>query len=255
MRFAPLFLIFIILIPGCDKSKNDEPETDCLAFKFSDTYKYPLTPGTDEWKNYEGNIREALQIPNDVLETISTEGLLESLLKHPYFPDYFLYDSRQLGFDHLSYWSPGIEVLLKRPDFFSVILDRYQKMDLDCEAFYPPFFSDVFQYSFPSVEIFIAQDELIDNLDSTQIHLLFETVREVNLLKIDKVTLFWMGAMESTALMAKILLKVNYVPFVEFHNKHEQISRFVEYIENNGWIIHPRDTINAYAEEYYSLIN
>jgi hypothetical protein len=238
-------MILIFVLSGCEKTSEGELEDGCLVFEYSDTYQYPLNPDT----------REALQIPDDILETISTEGLLESLLNHPYFMDFAAYDSHQLGFNHLSYWSPGIGVLLRRPDFFSVILDRYQNMDMDCEAYYPPIYSDVLQYAFPSIEIFIVQDELIDKLDSTEIHLLFETVREVNLLKIDRVSLFYMGQMESTALMGKILLKVNYSPFVEFYNEHEQISRFVEYIENNGFIIHPRDTINAYAEDYYSLLH
>lgn len=255
MRVAHCYIILVFALSGCDKIPEDEPDNNCQAFEYSDTYQYPLTPGTDEWKSYEGNIREALQIPADVLEIISTEGLLESLLNHPYFIDYNLYDSRQLGFNHLSYWSPGIGVLLGRPDFFSVIFDRYQSMDMDCEEYYPPYYSDVFQLAFPAIEIFLVQDELIDKLDSLEIHLLFEMVREVNILKVDKVSLFYLGAMESTALMGKILLKVNYSPFVEFYNEHEQISRFVEYIENNGFLIHPRDTINAYAEDYYALLH
>ncbi len=255
MRVALCFIILVFALSGCKKTSEEEPDDGCLAFEYSDTYQYPIVPGTEEWKSYEGNIREALQIPDDVLETISTEGLLESLLNHPFFMDFIAYDSRQLGFNHLSYWSPGIGVLLRRPDFFSVILDRYQKMDMDCEAYYPPDYSDVFQFAFPSIEIFLAQDELINKLDSVEIHLLFETVREVNILKVDKVSYFYLEAMESTALMGKILLKANYSPFVEFYNDHEEISWFIEYIANSGWEIHPRDTINAYADDFYSLLH
>lgn len=254
MRAALCAIIILITLSGCEKIPEDVYDGPCEAFEYSDTYKYPIVPGTDEWIEHE-NRREACQIPEGVLATISTGGLLESMLNHPYFMDFTLYDSKQLGFEHLMYWSPGIAVLLNRPDFFSVIFDRYQKMDLDCEAFYPPWYSESLTYAFPSIEIFLAQDEVIDKLDSTQIHHLFETVRELNILKVDKRPLFFMGVLESTALMGKILLEVNYSPFVNFHNSNERVSRFVEYIENNWFISQYHDTINVYAEGYYTLLH
>lgn len=147
----------------------------------------------------------------------------------------------------------------KEPIVSGGIIGRSSQMNrhknLGITKNYPPIYSDALQYAFPAIEIFIVQDELIDKLDSNEIHLLYETVREINILKVDKVSHFFMGQMESTALMGKILLKVNYSPFVEFYNDHEQISRFVEYIENNGFKIHPIDTINANAEDYFSLLH
>ena len=116
----------------------------------------------------------------------------------------------------------------KEPIVSGGIIGRSSQMNrhknLGITKNYPPIYSDALQYAFPAIEIFIVQDELIDKLDSNEIHLLYETVREINILKVDKVSHFFMGQMESTALMGKILLKVNYSPFVEFYNDHEQIS-------------------------------
>lgn len=254
MRAALCYIIILITISGCEKVPEDVYDGPCEAFEYPDTYKYPIVPGTDEWIEHE-NRREACQLPEDVLAAISTEGLLESLLNHPYFTDFILYDSKQLGFEHLMYWSPGFGVLLDRPDFYSVIFDRYTRMDLDCEVFYPPMYTDVLTYAFPSIEIFLAQDQVIDKLDSTQVHHLFETVREYNILKVDKRPHFFMGKMESYALMGKLLMKVNYSPFVIFHNTNEEVSRFVEMIENNWFMSQYHDTINVYAEDYYTLLH
>ncbi len=256
MRLSLFFIILIITLPGCDKTVEDEPENDCQAFEFSDTYQYPLVPGTDEWKSYEGNRKEACIIPEDVLATISTEGLLESLLNKPFMvTDYYAYDNRQDGFNHLKELFPGIGEFLSRPDVFSVIYDRYQKMDLDCTAYYPPGYTDVVHLAFPCLEIYMFQDEFLEELDSIDIHLLFETVREINILKIDKRPLFQMEALESTALMGKILLRANYSPFVDYYNSNEFIPFFLEKLPSFGWEISPRDTINAYAEAYYSLLH
>jgi len=256
MRVLLCLIILVIAHSGCDKIPEDEPDDGCQAFEYSDTYQYPLIPGTDEWKSYEGNRKEACIIPEDVLATISTEGLLESLLNKPFiWTDYVAYDYRQDGFVHLMELFPGIGEFLSRPDVFSVIYDRYQKMDLDCEAYYPPLYSDVLLFGFPCIEIYMVQDEFLENLDSIEINLLFEIIRDINLLKIDKRPVFYLEALESTALMGKILLKANYAPFVDFYNANEDISWFIEKLPWFGWDVPPRDTINAYAEGYYSLLH
>lgn len=255
MRVPLYFIILVFTLTGCDKIPEDVPDDNCQAFEYSDTYQYPIVPGTEDWKSLGSTVDKytACLIPDQVLTTISTEGLLESLLNHPMIDFIFAFDNRQDGFDQSKTFIPGIGILYNKSDIFSVILDRYQKMDLDCKAYYPPY-TDVLELAFPLFEIFLVQDEFIENLDSTEINLLFETVREVNLLKIDKRPDFWY-VLESTVLMGKILLKVNYSPFVDFYNNNEDISRFIEKISSFGWDIHPRDTINTYAEAYYSLLH
>jgi hypothetical protein len=58
-----------------------------------DAYEFPIKPGTEEWKQLEpATIRiAALQIPDAVLASISTEGLLETCLHFPYLSDIVFY--------------------------------------------------------------------------------------------------------------------------------------------------------------------
>ena len=68
-----------------------------------DKYEFPIKPGTPEW----GKIKtitervKALQIPDAVLSSISTDGLLETCLEFPFLVDIFFYDNYQRGFEEL----------------------------------------------------------------------------------------------------------------------------------------------------------
>jgi len=69
----------------------------------NDVYDFPVKQGTKEWGQFETIEKRiaALQIPDTVLTTISTEGLLETCLEFPYLTDILFCDNYQLGFNAL----------------------------------------------------------------------------------------------------------------------------------------------------------
>ena len=71
-------LLLLVLLFSCSKDES----VNCIPLTFPDAYEYPIKPGTEEWiKLVSRDERaQACMIPLDILETISTGGLFESLL-------------------------------------------------------------------------------------------------------------------------------------------------------------------------------
>ena len=67
----------------------------------NDAYVFLIKPKSDEWKQLTIFERKAsLQIPDDVLANISTEGLLETCLDFPYLFEIWFHGSNyQNGFE------------------------------------------------------------------------------------------------------------------------------------------------------------
>ena len=99
----------------------------------NDVYEFPIKQGSKEWKKFE-SVKErvtALQIPDNILSNISTEGLLETCLNFPYLIDILFYDSYQQGFEALMSGFNGFPELLKRRDLTNVLLEKYNQLTYD----------------------------------------------------------------------------------------------------------------------------
>ena len=61
----------------------------------SEVYTYPVQKGTEEWAEFTTHAQqiEATQIPSELLDVMSTEDLLESVLEYPLLVDVFAYDT------------------------------------------------------------------------------------------------------------------------------------------------------------------
>lgn len=83
--------------------------------KITDKYEFPVKSGTEEWKQFETIEKRiaALQIPEDVLTRISTEGLLETCLEFPYLLDILHGNHMQHGFEALMTEFNGFRELFK----------------------------------------------------------------------------------------------------------------------------------------------
>ena len=99
-------------------------------------YDYPIKPGTSEWSQFDDHAEmvDACQIPEDVLKTMSTDALIETVLNYPLLDDIYAYDTFQEGFDAVSEHFNGLLELLNRGDAGSELLAKYQGMDVTTDA-------------------------------------------------------------------------------------------------------------------------
>lgn len=74
------------------------------AQQISSVYNYPIKPGTDEWKALKTHkeMLAACQIPQNILNNMTTEALVESCLDYPLFSDILAYNETQNGFSKIA---------------------------------------------------------------------------------------------------------------------------------------------------------
>ena len=247
--------IFFTVLLSC--SKDDT--INCVSFSFPDDYKYPVIPGTQEWIDLESRPAraQACIIPQEILESISTGGLLESLLNYPFIMDYGYWDKFQSGFNQLKSENIGFTELYQREDIYQVLYDRYKLMSLNCEDIYPPFIGGIstpVPISFTTIELFIFQDEFLGKLNQNKVIEVFKLTYEKLQLKIDH-EYFEIEKLVSAAILGKIMHWEKFKPFMDECSNNEFIEFFIESIPNfSPAEINPAEIITKYAGDFYSEI-
>lgn len=190
-------------------------------------YDYPIKPGTPEWKamiSTEQRV-QACQIPDSILTIISTEDLLSTCLNHPFNIDLVLFNFVQDGFNNIKNKSNAWRELLKREDLGPVVIIKYKTMSPDSMIGeeYPG-------RHFLLMETLLIQDEVINTLSKKD---RFELLRESYIKYSGKVThpekyeLF--GTMNNIALMGKILIKENYIIFLDAISGKKGLKKKIEF--------------------------
>ncbi|MFI3255773.1 MAG: hypothetical protein R3Y63_15825 [Eubacteriales bacterium] len=85
-------------------TSGGEADTQPPSYTIDTPYEFPIVPEMDEWKlfNTTGEMYEATQIPDEILEEMSTFALLETLMEHPMYSDILAFDDQTIGFDIVS---------------------------------------------------------------------------------------------------------------------------------------------------------
>ena len=232
MRIIKLLILTFVTIGlfSCNKDELEIQQGDCIPFYISDTYKYPVVPGTEEWKELQSLTEkvQACQIPAKKLKSISTEGLLETLLNYPLILDYGAFNQQQNGFERIKSENNGFDILYGRGDFPDVIVERYDLMSLNCKKnLYPPFIGEIqtpIQIAFTTIEFFMLQDELLNEINSNQLFHIFESILD----KLQEKKEYGISQNEnlvSYAILGKIMLLENYSPFVIINEENNIVPR------------------------------
>jgi hypothetical protein len=257
MSKKTISLMMLIVFFACSEENIDIERGECTPFSFSDTYTYPIRPGTEQWKQLNSLAKkvEACQIPDGKLRSISTGGLLETCLNYPLLLDYGAFDQMQNGFNRVKNENNGFIELYKRADNFKVLTGRYQQMSLNCDiGTYPPFpfegFAAPMEIAFEAYEFFLFQDELLNDIDVDKKDIIFGLVYDKYLLKVGY-GFFPRDKLVSVAILGKIMYQNNFTPFVDYCEQEEFIKFFIDKIpvyrpEN----IRPTDIIIEFAEQY-----
>ena len=80
-------------------------------------YCYPLTPGTEEWKNTPiETLYERSAVPSGLAETMTTRALLRTVLDYPFIVNIYAWNTPQQGIDKMRSRFEPLDILLKRDD-------------------------------------------------------------------------------------------------------------------------------------------
>ena len=170
-----LFLL-MLMMPFSTIIQATSPQ----AASANDAYEYPIKPGTEEWKAFKSHddMLKACQIPESTLKSMSTKGLVETVLEYPLFGDMMAYSSIQQGFEAVASRFNGLSELLNRKDAGTELLAVYSKMNpQDIEENLGDVQKGAHIFSIANVEILLAQNKILDNLNKIQLENLIVEAR------------------------------------------------------------------------------
>ena len=94
-------------------------------------YNFPVKPGTEAWNKLETETERlsALQIPDNILKTMSTQDLITTCMNYPAMGYYTAYNNPQEGMDVIIQNFNGLQELMNRSDAPNLLLATYKQMN------------------------------------------------------------------------------------------------------------------------------
>ena len=119
MRIHLLNILLLLLLLGCKKNPcNDLP---------NGVYQYPALPKNHTMTSVE--VDKFVDLPKEIAECITTDGLIESILTYPYIGLIFAGSTSQSGYDLVKRQYRGLSELETRTDRGKCLLQKYQFRD------------------------------------------------------------------------------------------------------------------------------
>jgi len=212
-KSAYLFIVLVTMLAGaCEKESVSVPTDEEILGKmvkpaFTGAYIYPVVPGTAAWASLTSHTQmvDTTQIPDLVLDTISTWGLLESCLTYPLYGDYAAFNNEVAYINDLEQSNKGLKELLSREDAPLIMLYYYRHWDI---TLYPDFFKRNF------LELIIGSDNFISKLNERQQLYLISVALD----KRQKQDEAYEGTIPpySYFVMANAMTHYGYKPFIEY---------------------------------------
>jgi len=152
--------------------------SDIPRLSVKDKYEFPDISHLNDWLSEDIIPRrfKELQIPDDVLASISTAGLLETCLEFPYLLNIICSNDYQHGFDQglLAIFN-GLRELMERADLVDALIQKYNELRFEVPNVCGLSLLEIgmFAYRHFVLEMIIAQDIVIKNMSEEQYRTLF----------------------------------------------------------------------------------
>ena len=235
-----IVLLILVLFPFCEKTSiNIGPDPfemycDSLeALGIIDDYEFPILPGTPEYVALTPAQRDSVfQIPDTILKTMCTPGLIETCFNYPFLWHYRLWDYYVRWWDVLTDRFNGVACLQERSDAPRKMLTQYLEFNE-----YP--YSDTITWSsvklvigakLAFIELFLSQKDVINALSSTEKHLLGVRANHFWQEKIDNYHIeFSLHPGRTCFLMGRLMYYDNYGPFIAQVSDNMDLGSFIKY--------------------------
>jgi hypothetical protein len=169
LRIVLAVVLVFCMIPAFAVSANERQTS----------YDYPIVPGTDEWSTLttHDQMVQSCQIPEDILETIPTASLVDSVLNYPLLADMFLFNDFQQGFEVIYNQFNGIKELFTREDVGTVLWEKYQSYTIAVPNNWTITEKANKVFEIEKIEMLLAQNTVFDSLNNKQLNSLLSAAR------------------------------------------------------------------------------
>jgi hypothetical protein len=208
----PIFLLIGLIMSSCKKESNSLPTDEeilgsIVRPQITDEYIYPVQPGTPEWAKLESHseMLDAIQIPDSVLNAITTWGLVESCFKYPLYGDYSAFNNQPSYINDLVTTNSGFKELLSREDALLIVLYFYRHWDVNL---FPNFLKRNF------IELTIGCDAFLSKLNERQLLYLISVALDK---RINQDEIYASSIPPySFFVMANSMIHYGYKPFIDY---------------------------------------
>lgn len=135
------------------------------------SYEFPVVPGTEAWQKLESHdaMLRATEIPDSVLQQMSTDDLLATALNYPLRWDAFAFDNLIIGTKTVAQRSSIFQELFSRRDISEKSLAFYQTLNPEnFQAEWSDVEKGIFSLDFMLVESLLAQPAIFKNFTAEQ---------------------------------------------------------------------------------------
>ena len=104
------FMMLAVLCAGCASEKDEK------AKQIDTPYVYPIQLGTEEWAKLDSlNAKiAACRVDPELMNSMTTEALLETVLDYPLLPNIYAFGSAEIGIGSVSGYFEGLQMLHDR---------------------------------------------------------------------------------------------------------------------------------------------
>ena len=217
---------------------------ECMGIvRPADCYSYPSVPGTDNWKELHNHgllgVYEACKIPESVLESLSTEAVIQAFFDYPFISEIYAFNSMLEGFNSMTNKNSAYAEILKRDDAASILVERYVNYNaVGCDAAI---------YHTPELELLIAQPEIYSMLDKNQCKIIVkEALNKMNQRLNYDPELRWLH-INTCLMMGRLMMSAGYEDFKEAVSGSEMLRK---YIDSQDYSFQDYELIILYANKY-----
>lgn len=212
-----------------DMNELDEMQEE-KKYTITEPYDFPLKPGTKEWKEFKGNVieqRKACEIPQQILNNMTTRSLVVSVLNYPYINDLYGYPSYEHGLGVVIRTFNGLKELLTRADAGIELIKVYELLDenkLKRLKFK--------EWRLKNIELLLLREEIYSNLDFAMKLELIKVLLDKQIIR-KKMNL---NSYTFTAkLLANIMQDANYAPYNKLIEEYDKTKENkIDRIESNN---------------------
>jgi hypothetical protein len=192
-------------------------------------YDFPINPSTKEWENLktEDERFEAMQIPLELLKSMSTENLIITCLNYPAFGHYALFNFTD-GINHLIQNFNGLQELLLREDAPAKMISLYVKLGISTTNI-ESIKTELWGMRLCYFELLLTKDEIIDKLNEDEkINLMKEVQKKISDKVNDSECRYSLFSIQPTFLItAKVLDRSNYQVFQQKKKENTKMESFL----------------------------
>ncbi len=154
-------------------------------FDSEGSYTYPITPSDPIWHEMSyGEWVAACNMPQEVVDTLSTEELVSAALDYPLKMDYLFFNSHAAGIQHFQEKSNVYRELFEREDAPEVLLTAYESLQVDYDILAVTENQNALTASKYDreliLQLLLASEEISEQFDETQVTSLIDITEEKN---------------------------------------------------------------------------